>query len=203
MSRTGNFDRLAGYYDSLARFVFGQEKVASQTHFLARIPPGASVLILGGGTGWILDELFARTIRCEVWYIDASEKMLEKARGRGRRGAVHFIHGSWEDVPAQKFDVVVTNYFLDLFSDQTLEDIVAVVGSRLDEEGIWLVTDFTDDKKWHRVMLRVMYWFFGVVCRIEASALPAWEEAMLRSGFRQAESRRGFRGFMKSVLFKR
>lgn len=203
MSAERGFDGVAWFYDPLARLVFGREMVDSQTHHLGSIPPGSSVLILGGGTGWIVDELFERSPDCTVWYIEASGKMLQKARRRGKSGRVHFIHGSWQDVPARKFDVVVTNYFLDLFTNQTLGLMIPVIAGSLHTDGQWLATDFTGDSKWHRIMLRLMYWFFGLVCEIEAKSLPAWEEAMTNAGFRQVAARRSFGGFMKSVLFDR
>lgn len=203
MSVGSNFDRLAWTYDPLVRMVFGHSMVESQTHFLDRIAPGSSVLIVGGGTGWILDELFAQASNCEVWYVEASEKMLRKSRRRGISGKVHFILGDWKNLPAQKFDVVVTNYFLDLFTDQTLAEVIRVIGDALNTGGMWLVTDFTQSRKWHAAMLAAMYLFFRALCRIEASNLPAWEEAMSRAGFRPAASKFTYSGFMKSVLFRR
>lgn len=203
MSGPSNFDRIAWFYDPLARFVFGRYMLESQTHFLGRISPGSSVLIVGGGTGWILDEVFARATNCEVCYVESSEEMLRKARRRGRSGKVHFIHGSWKNLPAQQFDVVVTNYFLDLFADQTLMEVIRVIGDALNERGMWLVTDFTRSGKWHAAMLAAMYLFFRLLCRIEASSLPAWEEAMAHAGFRPAGNKLTYGGFMKSVLFKR
>lgn len=203
MSAERGFDGVAWCYDPLARLVFGREMVDSQTHYLGSIPPGSSVLILGGGTGWIVDELLERSPDCSVWYIEASRKMLQKARRRGKSGRVHFIHGSWQDLPARQFDVVVTNYFLDLFTSKTLGKMIPVIAGSLHSDGLWLATDFTGDSKWHRIMLRAMYWFFGLACEIEAKSLPAWEEAMTNAGFRQVANRRSFGGFMKSVLFGR
>lgn len=203
MNVDSNFDRLAWIYDPLARMVFGRSIVESQTHFLDRIAPGSSVLIVGGGTGWILEELFSQTSNCEVWYVEASEKMLRKSRRYGISGKVHFILGDWRNLPAQKFDVVVTNYFLDLFSDQTLAEVIRVIGDVLNTGGMWLMTDFTQSRKWHAAMLTAMYLFFHALCRIEASNLPAWEEAMSRAGFRPAASKFTYGGFMKSVLFRR
>lgn len=203
MSALSGFDRIAWFYDPLARLVFGRYIMESQTHFLDRIPPGSSVLIVGGGTGRILNELFARTSNCEVWYVEVSEKMLRKARRCGTSGKVHFIHGSWKNLPMHKFDVVVTNYFLDLFSDRTLKRVIQVISNELSAGGIWLVTDFTRSRKWHAAMLVVMYSFFRVLCEIEASTLPAWEEAISHAGFRPAGNKVAYGGFMKSVLFKR
>lgn len=203
MSGRSGFDGIAWFYDPLARIVFGRHMVESQTHFLDRIPPGSPMLIVGGGTGWILEELFARVENCEVWYVEASERMLRRARRRAQAGKVHFIHGSWNKLPPKKFDFVVTNYFLDLFADRTLAEVIRVTGGALNAGGMWLVTDFTRSRKWHSAMLSIMYLLFRLLCKIEASNLPAWEEAMSRAGFLPVENKSYYHGFMKSVLFKR
>lgn len=203
MSGRSGFDGIARFYDPLARIVFGRHMVASQTHFLHRISPGSSVLVVGGGTGWILEEVFARAANCEVWYIESSERMLDRARRRKYSGRVHFIHGSWDKVPQVTFDVVITNYFLDLFAERTLADVIRVIEGELATGGIWLVSEFTQNKRWHAAMLAAMYWFFRLLCNIEASYLPAWEKAMSHAGFLPAERTSYFGGFMESVVFRR
>lgn len=203
MSRRSSFDSVAWFYDPLVRLVFGQSMVQSQTQFLNRIRDGAAVLVLGGGTGWILDEIFARADPAEVCYVETSSKMLEKAKKRRMKGIVRFVSGTWRGLPPEKFDVVITNYFLDLFTDSTLTEVIPSISNLLKDEGIWLATDFTAARWWHRLMLSVMYWFFRVLCRIEARSLPAWEHALTNAGFRSKEHAFHYRGFMKSVLFKR
>ncbi|HEY9047693.1 MAG TPA: class I SAM-dependent methyltransferase, partial [Ohtaekwangia sp.] len=70
-----SFDSIAPVYDMLSRIVFGRSMVKSQRHFLKYIPAEASVLILGGGTGWIIQELFAVNNTCTIVYVEASQKM--------------------------------------------------------------------------------------------------------------------------------
>jgi tRNA (cmo5U34)-methyltransferase len=49
------FDRLAPFYDSLARLIIGKGIKQSQLHFLNHLRgQNQGVLVLGGGTGWIL-----------------------------------------------------------------------------------------------------------------------------------------------------
>jgi ubiquinone/menaquinone biosynthesis C-methylase UbiE len=65
--------------------------------YLDKIPAGSNVLILGGGTGWILSELKKINPTCRVYYIEASAKMLELAKARfvtPPSNDIFFIHGT-------------------------------------------------------------------------------------------------------------
>lgn len=203
MTRSANFDSVAWFYDPLTQLVFGNRLKKSQIRFLATIPPGSTVLILGGGTGWILDELFAHTPDCRVYYVESSRAMLERARAHGKGFKVAFKSGSWEQLPDIDFDAVITHYFLDLFSDRTLEQVSAAVNARLKQDGTWLVTDFVCSTTWHRVMLWVMYRFFRVTCGIDALQLPDWEGRLGRLGYVPKEYEYFYGGFMKSMRFAR
>jgi tRNA (cmo5U34)-methyltransferase len=52
------FDRLAPFYDSLARLIIGKGIKQSQLHFLNHLRDKTKLLVLGGGTGWILPRSF-------------------------------------------------------------------------------------------------------------------------------------------------
>jgi len=52
-----NFNNSAWFYDPLSRVVYGKALVNAQSWLLNYIPKKANVLIVGGGTGWILEEL--------------------------------------------------------------------------------------------------------------------------------------------------
>ncbi|MEZ4686196.1 MAG: hypothetical protein R3B47_09055 [Bacteroidia bacterium] len=64
-----SFNRLAPVYDFLASLVFGNRIRQAQRWLLDFIPEGSSILILGGGTGWILEELAekAHIQPCTIW----------------------------------------------------------------------------------------------------------------------------------------
>src|SRR5689334_3514018 len=52
-----NYNSVAFFYDSLNRIVFGNSTIRSQVWLLQQIPANASILVIGGGTGWILEKL--------------------------------------------------------------------------------------------------------------------------------------------------
>jgi spermidine synthase len=52
-----NFNNSAWFYDGLSRLVYGNALVEAQVYLLQFIRPNSKILIAGGGTGWILEEL--------------------------------------------------------------------------------------------------------------------------------------------------
>ena len=205
-AQLNGFDIVAGIYDRLARLLYGKSIVVSQLHFLNEIPGNSRVLILGGGTGWILEELLVRKPRCKVWYVDASKKMIALAQKRvSAQREVHFIHGSEKSLPKEiLFDAVVTNFYLDLFTEASLAEVITSVKDNLHRQALWLVTDFVDGGKWwQRSLLKMMYLFFGTVSGIEARSLPAWDKALVNAGLAEIRSAFCYRGFIKSVIYAR
>ena len=199
------FDRLAPYYDRIARLVYGEEIVKAQTTFLACIPEGARVLILGGGTGWILNAILENSNPGDIWYVDSSPAMVERARKKYKSSTnVYFVTGTLDDISAtQKFDFAITTFYLDLYSDERLSDHVEEIAKRLNRDAHWLVSDFTRSKKiFHRFLLWMMYRFFKAVCRIEASMLPRWEEVLQTRSMNKVAGGEFYNGFIKTILYR-
>jgi len=124
-----NFDRVAPVYDTLARFVFGRNMHRAQTVFLKDIAPGGHVLILGGGTGWLLAELLSLNPNCKVLYIDASIRMIEMARRKTVGSSdIVFIHGTEKSIPpGLTFDAIITHFYLDLFDYESCAKVVSLI----------------------------------------------------------------------------
>jgi ubiquinone/menaquinone biosynthesis C-methylase UbiE len=199
-----SFDFIAPFYDRLARLVFGKSIVDSQQYFLNEIPENSSVLILGGGTGWLLETLIAKRPSCAVWYIEASSKMLAITRRRKLNDKTTLILGTEENIPDGVFDVVITNFYFDLFPKRKLNDVIQKITKRTSSTSMWIATDFVDQGKWwQQMMLKIMYVFFKSVSSIEAMHLPAWEKSMLQHQWEDQGSSVYYAGFIKSKMYKR
>jgi tRNA (cmo5U34)-methyltransferase len=199
-----NFDFIAPFYDKLSRMVFGRAMHSAQTAYLQQIVQGGNVLILGGGTGWLLSELLTINPTCRVWYVEASQSMIKfaKTNTEGRNNDVMFIHGTEDDLPGGVvFDAVITHFFFDLFSTAKCGRIVARIRPAIHPKTIWLVSDFVNTTWWHSAMLVAMYRFFKVVSGIEANSLPDWQNAMVLGGFREINSEETYGRFIRSGLF--
>jgi ubiquinone/menaquinone biosynthesis C-methylase UbiE len=205
MSILNGFDRIALFYDQIASMVFGRSIINSQLHFIDQVPPAAKILILGGGTGWIAKRIVDAIPDCEIWYIEASSKMLTLSRSKTSAAhTIHFIHGTENDIPASiNFDVVITNFYLDMFSMQQLKHTIEKIHPSLNATALWLVTDFVEGKLWQRTMLKMMYTFFRLVSHVAASSLPDWNYALQQSGMKKRRSKFFYGDFIESCVFSK
>jgi tRNA (cmo5U34)-methyltransferase len=200
------FDSIAPVYDLLSRAVYGKSIVAAQQYFLKYIPEGSNVLIVGGGTGWIIDAIFETNKTCSIIYMEASQKMLQKAKNRiavNDQSRIEFLLQS--DIPSDGvYDVVITNFLLDLFPKQKLTQILKQLKDRMKYDGRWIVTDFVDGGKyWQRLLLWMMYWFFKRVSKIETTKLPPWQLLLKETGMRETEVKYFYAGFIKTALYQK
>ena len=200
------FNRIAPWYDSLTRLVFGKAILNSQLEFLSSVPPDSTVLILGGGTGAILPLLLRRIPTGSILYIEASSEMLKLAERNVPAEFttnIEFVHGTHDSLPdGMVFDVIITNFFLDLFPDGDVGTICQQLSSRVRQHGLWLISDFVKgDRWWHGMMLWIMYRFFRFTSGISGSRLSSWELHLRAVGLRATASKLFFHGFIKSGLY--
>lgn len=203
MQPLNQFDRVAFLYDAMARLVFGKTIAEAQKYFLKDIADGSLVLILGGGTGRLAKELLKAKPNCRIVYVEASSRMIELARKEtGHSDKINFFHGTEENIPAIKFDVVITNFYLDMFTPESLAGVSARIKSALKTHSLWIATDFVDEKKWWQaLLLKLMYWFFRSACRIESQTLPDWKEAIENQAMIKTATQTYYAGFIHTVKY--
>jgi tRNA (cmo5U34)-methyltransferase len=196
------FDWLAPVYSCLSGIVFGKAIGRSQNYFLNFISANDRVLILGGGSGELLKSLLKQQPNVAVDYIDISEKMIQLARKKTQSSSnVNFIIGTEQNIPNREYTVVITNFYLDLFSDAILKTVVEKIKIKLQPDAYWLVTDFVNKKWWHQMMLGVMYLFFRITTHIEATRLPHWTQHLMNHGATEIDSKRFYGGFIESKVY--
>lgn len=198
------FNRIAWIYDGLARFVFAGAINRSQAHFLKFAKPEHTVLILGGGSGFMLPLLLDSARNAPILFVDASSSMIDRARKRvDQDPRVQFIHGTEVSIPAQALNTVITPYFLDMFQDASLQKIITNINNRTAIGAQWIVVDFCSTRRWHRMLLTLMYAFFRSVTGIEADRLPNWSNEMQAAGWHKTESQLFYGNFIEASLWKR
>lgn len=196
------FDRLAPVYTRLSGIVFGKTLERSQNHFLNSIKTNDRILILGGGSGELLKSLLKQQPNVTIDYIDISEKMIQLARQKTQSPSnVNFIIGTEQNIPNREYTVVITNFYLDLFSDATLNTVIEKIKIKLQPDASWLVTDFVNKKWWHHMMLGGMYLFFRITTHIEATRLPHWTRHLMNHGATEIDSKRFYGGFIESKVY--
>ncbi|GAB3844627.1 hypothetical protein GCM10028822_02100 [Hymenobacter terrigena] len=204
------FDRAAWFYDALAAFVFGSSQQAAQRAALHGLPGGAPhVLILGGGTGWVLGEVLRRTPAATVLYLEASPKMLARARARLAHefphavGQVEFRHGTQAALqPTEQFGAIITFFVLDCIPMAELETALAQLRAAQSPAAPWLVADFRPARRgWRHWLLRLMYLFFRLITGLRAREMPDLRSALGRVGLMAGHPQLFFGGAIEALIF--
>ncbi len=202
-----NYNNSAWFYDRLSRVVYGKALVNAQVYLLKQVPANSKVLIVGGGTGWILEELsMIHSSGLHITYVEIAEHMMALSKKRNiTDNKVTFINDAVENValPAD-FDVVITPFLFDNFTEQTLGKVFTHIQSLLKKDGLWLNTDFQlTGKWWQQVLLKTMFLFFKILCGIEASKLPAIEKRFAEAGYQVVDRKTFFGDFIVSEAYKK
>jgi tRNA (cmo5U34)-methyltransferase len=198
------YDAIAPFYDRLARLVFGRSIVQAQIAYLDVIPANSKVLILGGGTGWLLEELLKRENQCHYFYLDASAEMIYRTRKRvGENPQVTYLHGRLDSIPGDViFDITIANFFFDQFDTGDVRSILYGLKNSLTREGKILITEFQATKWWHKAMLLTMYRFFSSIRAVVNRSLPHWKLCFQEEGFQITQEKRFFGDFILSVVYR-
>ncbi|MBN8821552.1 MULTISPECIES: class I SAM-dependent methyltransferase [unclassified Spirosoma] len=206
----GNFNAVAPIYDLLAFLVFGRKLQQAQLTWLNRIPTGATVLLVGGGTGWLLQQVLTRCKPKRVVYLEASAQMLARASRRMVRlsvmGSVEFRLGDETSLTdEERFDVILTPFVLDLFSESFLQDsFVPRLYSVLKPGGLWLVTDFVPTTVgWQRALLWIMIRFFRLTAGIQTRQLANWQRVLAVANLSAREQGYHLKGMVATDVWVR
>ncbi|MBX2895128.1 MAG: class I SAM-dependent methyltransferase [Cyclobacteriaceae bacterium] len=198
----GGYNWLAPFYDALARVVVGKQIQQMQLKLLRHLHNRKKLLIIGGGTGWILPYIFRVNPTLIIHYVDASEKMLIQAqRNAAENKLIQFIKGTEAAIPAYNYDAVLTHFYLDLFPETQLTRLIVQLKLHLVKDALWLVSDFENQTWVHRLQTRAMYLFFRMVTNLRTNALPAWHRVLIQAGCVALQSAYSTNRFIRSVAF--
>ena len=227
-SEVNNFDRIAPIYDLLAKLVFGNALKRAQTEFLHLIQPNSKVLVLGGGTGWIIQEILNREKSVEIFYLEKSQKMIEIAQQKVREEDLSKIRFIWSDIESwnsndvlvgentnkgkedresyQKYDAILCNFFLDVFEEEKLKRIVLPkIKGLLSDTGVLLASDFQNTSGahsfWQKPLLWVMHQFFGIFCGLESQKLSDIPDLLEEADFKPEDEKAYFGGVVFSRMY--
>ncbi len=200
-----NYNNSAWFYDRLSRLVYGRAMINAQRFLLTFIPSGSKVLIVGGGTGLILEEIAElHAERLKITYVEVASKMIAVAEKRKTgANAVAFINDAIENVRLETdFDVVITSFLFDNFTQHNFELIFAHIHAALKPGALWLICDFQlTGKWWQRVLLKTMFLFFRLICNVEASGLPATQKQFESHGYTNTARKTFYGDFIISEVY--
>lgn len=197
------FDRLSVIYDLLVKIVYGRAIRNAQIALIEQVENKHEWLILGGGTGWILDEIFRIHPDVKITYLEVSQKMINKAKRRKPQGQVNYVLGSIDQLQLEKnYDIVMTAFFWDMFSTNEAMRMKSSIDQKLKKEAIWLLTDFKNtDIWWQRILMKMMYLFFRSTCHIEASELPDFDQIFNKDQHTVQSINTFYNGMIESTVY--
>lgn len=208
MNSAKGFDRLAPYYDRLARLVYGKGIERAQEALITQLPIGARILLLGGGTGSVLNHLEAIQPR-RIDYLDASPAMIAQAQTRPVASRLPI---NWIPTPLQavaelpEADVLITQFFLDVFSQQELPELLPRLSATLVPGGTWLYADFLPPaqiKNYQKPLLWATLQFFRGFCGLSAKAVSDHEPLLQAIGYRARQYAYYASGMIKVVRLQK
>jgi tRNA (cmo5U34)-methyltransferase len=208
-----DYNKIAPFYESLSRMVFGNSLIKSQGVFIESIPPNATILIIGGGSGKFLKELLSKSSCKKILYIDSSSEMLKLAKkkiaGLNYSAEIEFMLGTEKDIlPDERFDTIITYCFLDLFNSKELDQVAQKLTQVLREDGIWLVADFRINphpfhKLWQGLLVKVLYLFFRITTGMTNNKLPELDDHFERNYFKRINIKYFYKGMIFSTVYKK
>lgn len=207
---TNNYDKIAKHYDFLSRLVFSRSQVNAQIDQLGNISENDSILIVGGGTGWILDEIAnVHPSGLQIIYVEISAKMiaLSMKRNYGQNEVV-FVNAGIEEFQAdQTFDVISTPFLFDNFSQERADRVFQKLDGFLKDKGLWFMVDFTTDDNnwawWKKILLKLMYAFFKVLGNVEAKKLVNMELYFDKAGYFLVNEAFYYARFIRATVYKK
>ncbi|MGI4761183.1 MAG: methyltransferase [Janthinobacterium lividum] len=206
-----DFGPVAFFYDALAGLVFGGAlRRAQRATLAAGLPAGPAprVLVLGGGAGWVLSEIWRQRPQAQVLYLEVSAAMLARTRARLRRhpappgATVELRQGTEASLdPSEQFDVLITFFVLDCFPAAALPGALARLQAARQPSAPWLVADFRPARHgWRRGLLQLMYWFFNVTVGLRARQLPPWPAELAALGLSPRWEKHFFGGAIAGIV---
>jgi ubiquinone/menaquinone biosynthesis C-methylase UbiE len=202
-----NYDNTTWFYERLSKLVFGQAQVKAQTYFLGQVPAISQVLIIGGGTGQILERLARlHPAGLHITYVEISAKMMALSRQRDvGSNQVSYITASIEEISfTDTFDVVITAFLFDNFSEEDLAATFPLINARVKPGGLWLNTDFQlTGPLWQKVMLKGMYTFFKLMGAVEVTWLPDTRRMFRLHGYQIYGEKTFYGNFIWAAVYRK
>ena len=208
-----SFDLLAPHYLWMEKILAGEKLQRCRTTFLDDVLHARRVLICGEGSGRFLESFLHHNPRASITCIDASSRMLDvtarkiSERDRSRVELVHADVLKWRS-ESERYDLIVTNFFLDCFRQEQIAAIVAMLSESAARNAYWLLADFHQPKTEPagtraRFILWLMYRFFRATTSLPASRLSPPDSYLERHGFRLVKQRLTEWGLLRADLWQR
>ena len=208
---------MARWYRWLEYAGMGRALERRRFEFLPEMATARRVLILGEGDGRFLAALLRANDPAEIDVVDNSAKMLATAERRimadhdNRACKLRLVHAdarSWVPTANAGYDLIVTHFFLDCFSDGELTPMVERLAGAAESGCRWVVSEFRQPAHgfaaWRaRVWIGGLYRLFGWTTGLRVRRLPNYGALLEKHGFRLIKTVIAEMGLLTSELWTR
>lgn len=206
-----SFDPLAPHYDWLEFFTAGNLLQRARRSGIDSLADRTNVLSAGEGHGRFAAAFTDKFPDVRLTCLEASKKMQARAQRRVPAPPARVtwaLQDIFDWVPTEKYDAIVTCFFLDCFTPAMLGEIVSKLAGCASTNAVWLVVDFSIPEhgpaRWRaKAVHALMYAFFRVFTSLPARRHTPPDELLRAHGFR-LEQRREFNwGLLQSDVWRR
>ena len=202
---TDRYARIAGTYDALCTLGSLGAVARCKRDALRVVRPGDRVLFAGAGTGE--EAVLAAQTGAHVTIVDLSPAMLARATARARKAgaSVVAIRGDILAHDAAPYDVVVANFFLNVFEPADMRRVLAKLTALTRPTGRLVIGDvILPGNPVYRTLTR-LYWngailLFRILTRNAAHPVYDYETELRSAGFVVVDRRiRGWFGSLAAI----
>ena len=208
-----DFNLIARPYRWLESLTLGRALERCRTHYLPLLRDRRRALVLGDGDGRFLGQLLAHNPDLRADAVDTSIAMLRLLRQRSEAATpdaearLSLHHANALTFPlAGGYDLVVTHFFLDCFTQAELDTLVTRVASALAPGALWLVSDFRIPTGLMRLpamaIVSRLYFAFRVLTGLGTNRLPDHATSLTQSGLIRIAHQHSFAGILTTELWQ-
>jgi len=210
-----SFDPVARPYRWLEYLTLGRSLEHCRFHYLPALLQQKSALILGDGDGRFLARLLAQNPQLKADAVDTSAAMLTLLHRRCEAAApnatlrlqTHHSNALTFSPPrGEKYDLVVTHFFLDCLTQPDLEALVARISPSLAPGALWLVSDFRIPSGPMRlpakIIVRTLYLAFRILTGLKTTRLPDHTTPLTQAGLTKIAYHHRLAGLLTTELWQ-
>lgn len=186
--------RLMGFLYETIGAIYSLGRIPQcKVSMLHHLKPGDRVLIAGAGHG--TEAVAASRLGADVTAVDISATMLKHMGKKiDRAGLSHPLHLVNADIltyeDADGYDMVIANFFLNVFSEQKMRDIFTHLTTLVKPGGVMVIGDFTlpNTGGWLFKTVQNIYWhiaaiFFWLTADNAVHPVYDYPNMLISSGF--------------------
>jgi|TARA_B110000093_G_scaffold89629_3_gene97058 ubiquinone/menaquinone biosynthesis C-methylase UbiE len=213
-----SYSSIARFYKLIESVTIGGSLLDARLGHLQRLAEGPAIhhaLLVGEGNGSFLLPFAQQFPNTRITVLDESPAMLRVAQNRleaagidTARIAFWQVDMTTEQLPEDRYDLIVTLFFFDNFDAATVRRVVPVLERASTASAQWLLSDFQIPASgWRRLRARIwliiLYAFFRCVAKIPARTVPPVEAILAATSFKQVARETYSAEMLYSTLYGR